>query len=379
MMTHWKMLLLGSAIGTTLTVLAGAILTPTQHVRAQLGAPLPPPPTIDDAPKPAPGPERFENVVRQVMPSVVAVSAAKVKPGGLGILKWSGEESGSGVLLKLDQFPITLVATNNHVVAGALAKDVLVTLNDGRILTPKQMWLDPESDIALLEVEGQNLPTAELGNSDLVQPGQWVLAFGSPLGFNQTVTHGIISARDRGQISLGNTIRIKEFLQSDAAINPGSSGGPLIDTYGRVIGINTAIASGNNANDVNFTGIAFSIPINLVRRVGRQLLDTGKVERGYLGMQMAPMMDARKALQLGLTRVRGGVIESVQANGPAAKAGLRANDVILKVDGVAIRDENHFINIVGMLPVKQKIQLQVWRDRQYREVEVQVGNWPGSN
>src|SRR5437764_613526 len=142
---------------------------------------------------------------------------------------------------------------------------------------------DPESDISLLQIADANLPAAELGDSDRVRKGQWVLAFGSPFGLNQTVTHGIISATDRGQISLGSTIRIKEFLQTDAAINPGSSGGPLVDLDGRVVGINTAIASqsGNNS------GVSFSIPANLVRRIALELFTKGSVTRGYLGVQLA--------------------------------------------------------------------------------------------
>src|SRR5205085_4645500 len=129
----------------------------------------------------------------------------------------------------------------------------------------------------------QALPTAPLGDSDRARVGQWVLAFGSPFGLNQTVTHGIISARERGQISLGSTIRIKDFLQTDAAINPGSSGGPLVDLRGEVIGINTAIASQSGSS----SGVSFSVPISLVKRLMTQLLEKGTVSRGYLGMQLA--------------------------------------------------------------------------------------------
>src|SRR5437588_9895171 len=128
-----------------------------------------------------------------------------------------------------------------------------------------------------------DLPSALLGDSDSVRVGQWVLAIGSPFGLNQTVTHGIISARERGQVSLGGSIRIKDFLQTDAAINPGSSGGPLFNLEGEVIGINTAIASHSGSN----SGVAFSIPINLVKRVAKELLERGGVSRGYLGLQMA--------------------------------------------------------------------------------------------
>src|SRR5439155_23718700 len=162
------------------------------------------------------------------------------------------------------------------------------------------------TDIAILELpEAEVVTTAALGDSDRMRVGHWVLAFGSPFGLNQTVTHGIISARDRGQVSLGNSIRIKEFLQTDAAINPGSSGGPLIDMNGEVIGINTAIASHNGSN----SGVAFSIPSNLVKRVMNQLLAQGTVQRGYLGMQLVLTFEPNEALKLGLDRVRGALVE----------------------------------------------------------------------
>src|SRR5436853_421319 len=147
-------------------------------------------------------------------------------------------------------------------------------LPDGRLFRPGRVWADPESDIAILRLDGADaLSAVPLGDSDTVRVGQWVLAIGSPFGLNQTVTHGIISARERGQVSLGSTIRIKDFLQTDAAINPGSSGGPLVNLEGEVVGSNTAIASHNGSN----SGVAFSIPVNLVKRVVDQLLEKGNV------------------------------------------------------------------------------------------------------
>src|SRR6185295_6046391 len=191
-----------------------------------------------------------------------------------------------------------------------------------------RVWADPESDVALLGLNAPGtLPTAPLGDSDQTKVGQWVLAFGSPFGLNQTVTHGILSARERGQVSLGSTIRIKDFLQTDAAINPGSSGGPLVDMKGAVIGLNTAIASHSGSN----SGVAFSIPVNLVKRVMDQLLEKGSVARGYLGLQVAASFEPADALKLGLDRARGARVETVYPETPAAAAGLRANDVVLQV------------------------------------------------
>jgi len=252
--------------------------------------------------------DRFETVARLVSPSVVYVEATK--PGGVAApgKSRSVEESGSGVVIRVPGQRGPLVLTNNHVISQASPDQIAVNLADGRLLRPGRIWTDPESDVAILRLDGvDNLPSAVLGDSDKARVGQWVLAIGSPFGLNQTVTHGIVSARERGQISLGNTIRIKDFLQTDAAINPGSSGGPLVNLDGEVIGINTAIASHNGSN----SGVAFSIPINLVKRVMTQLLEKGSVSRGYLGMQLADSFEPTTALKLGLDRVQGALVETV--------------------------------------------------------------------
>ncbi|HEY7155764.1 MAG TPA: trypsin-like peptidase domain-containing protein, partial [Gemmataceae bacterium] len=199
--------------------------------------------------------ERFEYVAHKVSPAVVAVEAVKQTPArGSSSKNRSVDESGSGVLIRIARHPGVYVLTNNHVIQQASAEHITVSLSDNRILRPAKVWADPESDVAIMRLDAADLPTAALGDSDRVRVGQWVLAIGSPFGLNQTVTHGIISARERGQVSLGNTIRIKDFLQTDAAINPGSSGGPLLNLDGEVIGINTAIASHSGSN----SGVAFS-------------------------------------------------------------------------------------------------------------------------
>jgi S1-C subfamily serine protease len=314
--------------------------------------------------------ERFAYVARKVCPAVVAIEA--VKPPARSSKKEPREESGSGVLAGIGGRRGSFVLTNNHVIAGAPASDITVSLADNRILKPAQVWADPESDVALLRLDAADpLPAAALGDSDHVQVGQWVLAVGSPFGLNQTVTHGIISACERGQVSLGSTIRIKDFLQTDAAINPGSSGGPLVNLDGEVIGINTAIASHSGSN----SGVAFSIPINLVQKVARQLLDKGVVTRGYLGVQVAASFEAADAVRLGLTRAQGALVEAVYQGTPAATAGLRTKDVILEVDGVAVRNENHFINQISALPAGQRVRLLVWRDRRTVSLEATVGDW----
>jgi len=318
---------------------------------------------------------RFELVASKVAPTVVAIEAVKpAVPGNTASKKTTVDESGSGVLIRIPGQRGVFVLTNNHVIQRASPQQITVSLADTRIVKPTRVWTDPESDIALLSLEGtDNVPTAILGDSDQVRVGQWVLALGSPFGLNQTVTHGIISARERGQISLGNTIRIKDFLQTDAAINPGSSGGALVNLEGEVIGINTAIASAPGSSQSS--GVAFSIPINMVKKVMMQLLEKGSVTRGYLGLQVAASFEAADAERLGLNRAQGALVERVYNDTPAATAGLRPQDVVLDVDGTLIRNENHFINLISSLPVGQRVRLQVWRNRQKITIDAVVGDW----
>ncbi|MCS7021563.1 MAG: trypsin-like peptidase domain-containing protein [Gemmataceae bacterium] len=368
--------LAGASAGLLLGLLGALIFGPLAVWRQSLAAPAVPEavsnadiPAIKDATLALS--ERFQQVVLRVSPAVVAVDAIKPAAMESGTRGKPVEESGSGVLLRWPNRKGTLAITNHHVIGAAAPAQIYVTLADGRILQPNRLWTDPESDLALLHFEDNDLPTAELGDSDKVQRGQWVLAIGSPFGLNQTVTHGIISATNRGQIHLGSTIRIKEFLQTDAAINPGSSGGPLVDLDGKVIGINTAIASKSGDN----SGVSFSIPANMVRRIARQLLEHGKVTRGYLGVQLAAALEPAQALRLGLTRVNGALVEIVHPNTPAAQAGLLPGDVILKLEDVSLRDENHLINLISDLPPGQRVRLSVWRERRLITIEVTIGEY----
>ena len=317
--------------------------------------------------------ERFEAVARKVSPTVVSIDAIKPPAKGSGKTK-SIEESGSGVLIRLAAQRGYFVLTNNHVIQQAVPQQINITLADSRIFKAAQVWADPETDIAVLRVDcpdSQNLPTASLGDSEMMRVGHLVLAFGSPFGLNQTVTHGIISARERGQISLGATIRIKDFLQTDAAINPGSSGGPLVNLDSEVIGINTAIASQSGGA----SGVAFSIPINLVKTIVKQLLENGSVARGYLGLQVAAVFESADAAKLGLEKAQGALVEVVYPETPAAAAGIKPKDVVLEIEGVVIRNENHFINLISALPAGRKIRVQIWRDRRAISVEAEVGDW----
>jgi serine protease Do len=349
---------LGAMAGSFLVARGGP------NVFAQSGTPAP------TEPDPTRGADRFEAVVRKMSSSVVALEA--IKPTMKEGKARSVDDSGSGVLVRFAGQKGLFVLTNNHVIGKAPANQITINISDSRILKPTRVWADPESDIALLAVpEADGLTPATLGDSDKMRVGQWVLAFGSPFGLNQTVTHGIISARERGQVSLGSTIRIKDFLQTDAAINPGSSGGPLVNLDGEVIGINTAIASPSGSN----SGIAFSIPINMIKKVAAQLLDKGRVTRGYLGVQLSPGFESAEATKLGLGRAQGALVDSVHPETPAADAGLRRQDVILELNDEAVRNENQFINRISAMPPGQKVKLKVWREKKSIAVDAVVGDW----
>jgi S1-C subfamily serine protease len=344
---------------------AGFILLP--RFTAQLTAQTPMSPAAADASLTRLS-ERFEWASNKVLPAVVSVEAVKAPQPGK---PRPTEESGSGVIIQGEPGKNVYVITNNHVVAFSRPEKITITLSDGKVFRPSHAWTDPESDVAVLRIDKSGLPTATFGDSDKVRVGQWVLAVGSPFGLNQSVTHGIISARERGQISLGGGIRIKDFLQTDAAINPGSSGGPLINLDGEVIGINTAIASQTNSN----SGVAFSIPINLVRRVARQLLEKGSVSRGYLGMHLASALEATDALKLGLESANGALVDSVYPDTPAAAAGIQIGDVILKLNDTHVKNENHLINMISAMPAGQQVKLSIWRNRRPEVVQAVVGDW----
>ncbi|MGL6073559.1 MAG: S1C family serine protease [Fimbriiglobus sp.] len=371
MKSRW--LLTSALVGSSFAGgLLGTVLLDSQRVpELRASSPLPAAPTQPESLQEH-SLARFDEVIRRTSPAVVTVDA--IKPPNPTSRTKPVEESGSGAIVRLPGFRGNYVLTNHHVISGARTGEITVTLADGRILMPEKIWNDAESDIAILQLNDSTLPALDLADSDRVRIGQWVLAFGSPFGLHQSVTHGIISARDRGQISLGPTIRIKDFLQTDAPINPGNSGGPLVDLSGNLVGINTAIATNNGSN----SGISFSIPANLVKRVAKELLEKGTVSRGYLGLQLAPTLEPMKALSLGLNSVRGAMVEGVHPEGPAALGGLMQGDVILKLDATDIRDENHLINMISTLPVNQRIRMVVWRGKNTKSVDVVIGDWTTS-
>ena len=268
---------------------------------------------------------------------------------------------GSGVIVRSDGY----ILTNNHVVEGA--EQVNVELNDGRTLKAKVVGTDAATDLAVLKVDGKNLQTLALGNSDAVRVGDVVLAVGNPLGLGQTVTMGIVSAKGRATPDAGDGY--EDFIQTDAPINHGNSGGALVSTRGELIGINSQILSptptGGNI------GIGFAIPANMAHNVMTQLIDHGSVRRGMIGVTIQPVT-ADIARSLGLSEVRGALVNSVNAGGPAEKAGIRQGDVITAVNGEAVKDSNTLRNVVAQMMPGSDTKVTLLREGKEQTVNVRL-------
>ncbi len=276
--------------------------------------------------------------------------------------------TGSGFILS----PDGRLITNAHVVAGA--DTVKVTLKDGRSLDGRVLGVDPLTDIAVVKIQAQNLPTVRLGDSENLVPGQWAIAIGNPLGLDNTVTVGIISATGRSSSQVGVPDKRVNFIQTDAAINPGNSGGPLLNDRGEVIGINTAIRSGAQ-------GLGFAIPIQTAQRIANQLFAKGRAEHPYLGIQMTGLNPALKE-QLGrdtnikITQDKGVLIVRVVENSPASKAGLLQGDIIQKIAGIPVQEAAQVQQIVESSTVGTSLELEVNRNGQIQKIQVQPGAFP---
>jgi Do/DeqQ family serine protease len=269
---------------------------------------------------------------------------------------------GSGVIVNADGY----IITNHHVIDGA--ENIKIIFKDNRSLDAKVVGSDPPSDIAVLKVAGHDMPVLTLGNSDQVRVGDIVLAIGSPLGLRQTVTNGIISAKGRSSdVSDGS---FADFLQTDAPINQGNSGGALINTNAELVGINSAILSPTGS----FIGIGFAIPSNMARNVMQQLIDHGKVRRGRLGVA-AQAVTSDVASSLGLKETRGVVVRQVEKGSPAERAGIREGDVILAFNGTPVDDANSLRNQVANTPPGTEVMLTIFRDGQEQPVRVTLGEF----
>ena len=320
----------------------------------------------------------YADVIAPVQPAVVSVYSAKIVRERLQVPdifrqfygripeRESRQEGlGSGVIVSKNGY----ILTNNHVVEEA--DELKVALNDGRELEAKLVGADPKTDIAVIKVEAADLPVATLADSDKLRVGDLVFAIGNPLGVGQTVTMGIVSATGRqvGILANERTAGYESFIQTDAAINQGNSGGALVDAQGRLVGINSAILSGGGGN----IGIGFAIPVNLASSILKSLVETGTVQRGYLGVQIDELKpDVAEALSLKKDQ-RGVIITNLPKDSPAAKGGLQRSDVIVAVDGksVATPQELRFI-IASRLP-GSKVELRVLRDGKEKTLKIELG------
>ena len=266
---------------------------------------------------------------------------------------------GSGFIVS----PDGLILTNAHVVAGA--NEVTVRLTDKREFKAKIVGIDRATDVAALKIDARELPTVSIGNPDEVRPGQWVLAIGSPFGMDSTVTAGIVSAKFRA-LPDENYV---SFIQTDVAVNPGSSGGPLLDLKGDVIGMNSQIYS----NTGGYEGLSFAIPIDVAMKVKDQLVKYGKVERGRIGVTIQPL-NQDLANSFGLAKADGALVSAVEKGSPAEKAGLKPGDVILKFNGQAIADAMLLSVKVAQLRPGMSATLEIWRDGSAKDVSVTLGS-----
>jgi Do/DeqQ family serine protease len=270
---------------------------------------------------------------------------------------------GSGVIITNDGY----ILTNHHVVDGAL--EIKVELTDNRTFKAKLVGSDQPSDLAVLKIDATNLPTLSLGDSDKVRVGDFVLAVGNPMGIGQTVTSGIISAKGR-QTGLSDG-SFEDFLQTDAAINRGNSGGALVNTSGELVGINSQILSTSGGN----IGIGFAIPSNMAKAVMDQLLKTGKVRRGMLGVSIQPV-DADLAASLDLPAARGAIVTNVSPAGPADKAGLKRGDVIVGINNHPVVDSNVLRNLVAAISPGTNVKVSALRDGKEENFQVALAELP---
>ncbi len=272
---------------------------------------------------------------------------------------------GSGVIVSPDGY----ILTNNHVVEGAT--EINVILLDKREHKAKLIGGDAKTDIAVLKIDAENLPTVTFANSSRVQIGDYALAIGNPFGVGQTVTMGIVSATGRGNLGIED---YEDFIQTDAAINPGNSGGALVNSQGDLIGINTAIISPNSGGN---NGVGFAIPSNMAHAIMDQIVTKGKVTRAYLGVTLQPVTPAL-AKVFGLKDSKGALVGEVNADTPAARAGLKAGDVILAMNGDVVTDIGSFRNRVAMTAPGSDATFKVFRDGSAKDMQVHLGDMPAN-
>ena len=319
--------------------------------------------------------QAFSNVVKAVNPAVVNISTVSKKKlvqplyeispffddffGGQSRPQYRREKSlGSGIIINSDGY----IVTNDHVVRDA--ESIQVKLSNEKVYNGKVVGGDPKTDIAVIKINaGEVLPAAVLGDSDKLQVGQWAIAIGNPFGLDRTVTVGVISATGRSNMGIET---YEDFIQTDASINPGNSGGPLLNIYGEVIGINTAIVAAGQ-------GIGFAIPVNMAKQVVAQLIKKGSVTRGWLGVSIQPVTDdIAKSFSLGKTQ--GALVSDVMAGSPAEKAGFKQGDIITRFAGKEIKDPRQLQLTVADTPVGQKVEVEIFRDGKPQKLSVTLAS-----
>jgi len=320
----------------------------------------------------------LRKAVRLVSPTVVHIEATKEEPvqevsldsrlEKSKVRTKRVEEAGAGVVIEVQGRHYVL--TNRHVIQSAQIPDIRVETYDGVPLQIVKITEDPSTDLAVIDVGRSDLAACRLGDSRTLEVGEHVFAVGSPFGLNHSVSLGIVSAKGRRNLELGNkSIVYQDFIQTDAAINPGNSGGPLMNLRGEVVGINTAIASNSGVNE----GIGFAIPIQLAMAVATQLIEKGELQRSYLGVSVerAFHVDPQSGFQnsglqsnrLQSYRAQGALVKVVKPNSPAETAGLRYGDIILEFDGVAVENDEHLVQMVGLTASGKSVELEVLRER----------------
>ncbi|MCK5140052.1 MAG: DegQ family serine endoprotease [Thermodesulfovibrionia bacterium] len=322
----------------------------------------------------------FSDIVKAVSPSVVNISTTKIIKRDSSPFshffdpfndffesfripkKWKERSLGSGVVVSSDGY----IITNNHVIERA--DEIKVILYDKQEYKGKIIGKDPKTDVAVIKISAKDLPAVKWGDSDGLQVGEFVLAFGNSYGFSHTVTMGIVSAVGRANVGIAD---YEDFIQTDAAINPGNSGGPLVNIKGELIGINTAIFSRTGGSQ----GIGFAIPSNMVELVMKQLVKEGKVTRGWLGITIQSVTP-ELAKEFGLKNGKGALVSDVFSGSPAEKAGIKRGDVILQIKGRTVRDSESLRNIVAQTEAGSRIKLKIIRDNKPVSLTATIAEYP---